>query len=82
MRHPFVKMRCPARSKRMQTATFYLRERWQRKYDSANILKKVIIFLKKGCLIRMLAYFCTSAATPGNVLPSIHSKKAPPAVEI
>ena len=47
MRHPFFKMRYPARSKRRQTATFYLRERWQRKYDSANILKKVIIFLKK-----------------------------------
>lgn len=48
MRHPFFKMRCPARSKRRQAATFYLRERWQRKYDSANILKKVIIFKKKG----------------------------------
>jgi len=48
MRHPFFKMRYPARSKRRPTATFYLRERWQRKYDSANILKKVIIFKKKG----------------------------------
>ena len=48
MRHPFFKMRCPARLKRRQTAIFYLRERWQRKYDSANILKKVIIFKKKG----------------------------------
>lgn len=47
MRHPFFKMRCSARLIRRSATTFYLRERWQRKYDNANILKNEF-FLTKG----------------------------------
>ncbi len=47
MRHPFFKMRCSARLMRRSATAFYLRERCQRKYDNANILKNVL-FLKKG----------------------------------
>ncbi len=48
MRHPFFKMRCSARLIRRSATTFYLRERCQRKYDNANILKNGLFFLKKG----------------------------------
>ena len=47
MRHPFFKMRCSARLMRRSATTFYLRERCQRKYDNAYILKNEL-FLKKG----------------------------------
>lgn len=33
-------------------------------------------------LFIILLYYFTNIATPGNVLPSNHSKNAPPAVEI
>ena len=46
MRHPFFKKRCSTRLIRIWAITFYLRERCQRKYDNANILKNAL-FLKK-----------------------------------